>query len=51
MVALRLASAGYGGGDPESVLRMRADLVIAAMEYEVFKDDYNTVFIEMNKAT
>jgi len=49
MVALRLAKAGYAGGDPERVLSMRADIVIAALQYEAFIDDYERAFIDINK--
>lgn len=48
-LALRLASAGYCGGDPERVLQMRADLFVGALQYEKFKDDYQNTFIEMNR--
>jgi len=48
-VALRLASAGYCGGDPEKVLDMRADLVTAALQYEVFKADYERQYVELNR--
>lgn len=47
-MALRLASAGYGGGDPEKVLAMRADLVLAALQYEMFKQDYERRWLELN---
>ena len=49
MIALRLAKAGYGGGDPGSVLKMRADLVIAAAQYEIFVSDYERAYIELNR--
>jgi len=49
MIALRLAKAGYAGGDPERVLKMRADVVIAAMQYEVFLGDYERAYIELNR--
>lgn len=49
VVALRLAKAGYGGGDPERVLKMRADFVIAAMQYEAFLAEYERAFVELNR--
>lgn len=49
MVALRLAKAGYAGGDPERVLKMRADTVIAAIQYEAFINDYERAYIELNR--
>lgn len=48
-MALRLASAGYGGGDPERIMQMRADWVVKAAQYEAFKSDYQDVYIEMNR--
>lgn len=49
MIALRLARAGYCGGDPEKVLRMRADTVLAMLAYEKFKDDYERAYIDLNR--
>lgn len=49
MIALRLAKDGYGGGDPEKVLRMRSDLVVAAVQYEKFRNDYERTYYEINK--
>lgn len=49
VVALRVAKAGYYGGDPERVLAARVDLVIAALEYEVFTSDYEREYIRINK--
>lgn len=48
-MALRLAGAGYCGGDPERVLAMRVDLVMAALQYELFKDDYQRAAIELSR--
>jgi hypothetical protein len=48
-VALRLARAGYGGGDPEKVLQMRADTVVMAIQYETFRAEYEAAFMEINK--
>ena len=49
MIALRLAKAGYTGGDPERVLKMRSDIVIAAIQYEAFINDYERAYIELNR--
>lgn len=49
MVALRLAKAGFGGGDPEKVLGMRVDLVMAAVQYETFVSEYERAYVELNK--
>ncbi len=46
---MSLARAGYGGGDPEKVLGMPADMVLALIQYEKFRDDYERAFIEINK--
>ena len=48
-VALRVAKAGYFGGDPERVLNARVDLVMAALEYEAFTADYEREYIRINK--
>lgn len=47
LAALRLSRAGYG--DPERILAMRADLVIAALDYEMFLQNYEAAFVELNK--
>lgn len=49
MVALRLAAEGYYGGDPERVMRARADLVLKAVQYVVFRGDYEDAYLELNK--
>jgi len=49
MVALRLAKAGWWGGDPEKVKRAPADSVSKAMQYEGFLADFEEAFIELNK--
>jgi hypothetical protein len=48
VIALKLARAGYGGGDPERILNMRVDLVIEAAQYEQFCNDYESEYIELN---
>ena len=40
LAALRLAKAGYYGGDPEAVLRARVDMVLGLVQYEVFLNEY-----------
>ena len=49
LIALKLAGCGYCGGDPERVLEMRADLCIAAIQYEAFKQDYERESIALNR--
>lgn len=48
-VAIRLARSGYGGGDPERILRMRVDYVMAAIQYETFRSEFERTFVEMNR--
>jgi hypothetical protein len=48
-VALRLAGKGYGGGDPERILGMRVDMVMAALQYVAFEDDFGREYVEMNR--
>lgn len=47
MVALRLSKAGYGR--PDEILKMRCDLVIAAIEYERFLSEFEGAVYELNK--
>lgn len=49
MVALRLAEKGWGGGDPEKVLQMRADLVMAGVQRQDYLADYERAYMELNK--
>ena len=49
MVALRLARAGYWGGDPGRVKRAPVGDVMAAMEYENFCIDYEAASFELQK--
>lgn len=49
MIALRLAKAGYYGGDPEKVLQGRVDHILDAIEFERFTADFEDAYIEMNK--
>lgn len=47
-MALALARAGFGGGDPERILGMRVDIVIAMTQYEAFRADYEKEYIRIN---
>jgi hypothetical protein len=49
VIALRLATSGYCNGDPEKILTMPVSIVLNMMNYEIFKDEYEKVFIEINK--
>ena len=49
MVALKLAKAGYGGGDPEKVLNMPVGIVLAMIQFEKFQAQYERAFIDLNQ--
>jgi len=49
VIALRLAKAGYWGGDPEKIMSARVDFVLDAFEFELFQVEYEDVLHEMNK--
>jgi len=49
LAALRLAKAGYYGGDPEAVLRARVDMVLAVAQYEYFLAEYQEEEYLLNK--
>lgn len=49
MIALRLAREGYWGGDPEKVLAADVEMVLTAFEYEVFRDEYERTYMELNR--
>ena len=48
VIAFRLAKAGYGGGNPETILEMPVDIVMGLVQYEVFTAEYETQFIKIN---
>lgn len=50
MLAMRVAKAGYYGGDPSRVLDARVDHVMAILEYERFTNEYQEVEYELNKS-
>jgi hypothetical protein len=49
VIALRLAKEGFWGGDPEKVLRARADHVVEAVQYLTFLGDYERAYVDMNR--
>lgn len=49
VVSLRLAKAGYWGGDPGAVLRAPADEVMAAIQFERFQQEYEAAYIDLNR--
>lgn len=48
-MALRLAKAGYYGGDPGRVKMAPVDDVLNALAYESFVGEYEAVEYELNK--
>lgn len=46
-MAFRLAKAGYG--KPDDILAMRLDLVLAAIEYESFQDQYTDALVAIQQ--
>lgn len=48
-MALKLARAGYWGGDPGAVKRAPLNEVLNAAEYEGFCADYDAAAFEMQK--
>jgi len=46
---MRLAKAGYYGGNPEAILQAPVTVVIGMLDYEGFIDDYENAYIELNK--
>ncbi len=49
LIVHRLAREGIGGGDPERVLGMRADLVLGAWEMSTFLATFDETDVELNK--
>ena len=49
LASITLAEAGFCGGDPEKVMRARADWVLKMMQYEAMKADYEDVYLKMNQ--
>lgn len=47
IVALRLSKAGYGR--PDEILAMPCDLVVSALNFELFLKQYEAEIYEINK--
>ena len=47
--AIRLAGAGYGGGDPNKVLEMPVDVVVDVLSFLKFRSEYEETVHELNK--
>lgn len=48
-ISLKLAKAGWWGGDPGAVMRAPADEVMAAAQYENFLNDYENATFDLNR--
>lgn len=48
VVALKLAKAGWCGGNPEAVMEMSAEMVMAALQYEEFIPQFEKKWKELN---
>lgn len=48
LIVLRLAKAGYGGGNPEVIENMSVSWVLKMFHYENFCNDYESEYINLN---
>lgn len=48
-VGMRLAKAGWLGGDPERIVNAPVDAVQRMLEYEFFEAEYQDRYLELNK--
>lgn len=48
--AIRLAKAGYFGGNPQNVLTSPVDIVESVIDYEQFEADYHEEYMALNPA-
>ena len=48
-LSVRLARAGYFGGDPDKVLKAPVGTILSIIEYETFENDYEKEYRELNK--
>lgn len=46
---MRLAKAGYYGGDPDAVKAAPADTVLTILHYEAFETAYEIAYSELNR--
>lgn len=47
-IALKLAEAGYYGGDPMKVLEAPVDIVLEILRFKTFQKDWEAVFDMLN---
>jgi hypothetical protein len=45
---MRLAKAGYLGGDPDAVLAAPVSTVLKILHYEAFESDYERAYTDLN---
>lgn len=48
-IAIKLAKQGFFQGDPEKVLNARADIVLALVDFEIFDNKFQKLFVEINR--
>jgi len=48
-IAIRIAHAGFFGGDPGAVLEAPVDVVQSILDFENFSIDYEREYLELNK--
>lgn len=46
---MTVASSGFYGGNPETVLNSPFDMVYKAYQYELYKREYEETYNELNK--
>lgn len=46
---MRLAKAGYYGGNPSEVLSAPLDIVLQLIQYEIFENQLEKAYYELNK--
>lgn len=48
-MAMRLAKAGYYGGNPEQILKAPVDVVLDMLDYEKFESDLNQAYKDLRE--
>lgn len=49
-IAYTLAKSGWYGGNPENVYNSPVDVVINSYHFEIYSREYESTYIELNKA-
>jgi hypothetical protein len=47
--ALRLAREGFGGGDPDAIMEMKATTVLNMIHFLQFEENYRDAYTKLNK--